>query len=339
MGTTTEGEPPSNVAGRLEAELQALLRQRSQYRVALETATDSRIVAKMVKDLNRLDAEITACEDALSALPDHRSEPPPLMSLRSLGPGGPTNRLNFETSMKEFEDDEPATTLYDGTSRMGLLPSAPPPKRDASGPIGSVRVSVIEQSGARVNGTAPSVREGDTVASRSDAASQSAKSQGETSGSRGETSKEDASRDRTSADVPGETSSRGEAMGFMATPVAATEGAMGETGTSSIEADIASTGGQASELPVSPSSAAPMMVELTGSGPVSIHELEALEAHTEWNSELSPASFASPEDVSSVRPTPKRFRRALPRMWLAIGLGATVVVGGLVWAIAVWVMS
>lgn len=88
----------------LEQELEALLRQRDQYTLALDAATDPQASIRLQRTLDRLDDEIAGLQEALTALPAEpvaASVPPP-----------------------DWED-EPATAIFD----PDVMPAPPPPRR------------------------------------------------------------------------------------------------------------------------------------------------------------------------------------------------------------------
>jgi len=119
MAMTSEGRQTAPATVHLEGELQGLLRKRSQYRIALETASDARIITRMVADLKQLDEEIIGCEQALAALPKPEGEvsvQPPTED------DAPTTRpvLQFQAHTPDW-DDEPATTLYEAPMQAQLL--------------------------------------------------------------------------------------------------------------------------------------------------------------------------------------------------------------------------
>lgn len=327
MATPTEGEPTTSVRARLESELRALHRRRSQYRVALETASDSRIITRMVTDLRRLDDEISGVEEALAALPEPEPVQAPLMpvmpSLPSLRPVDRTGALRFAAASGPDWDDEPATTLYDGASRVAPLPKPATPAEGASptGP-GSPQEGVTGAAEGHPVPLAGDSSENASAAATAEAASPAAS-----------VAALDAAADDTSASAEGVGATAavsGSKAGIDGSPLGPTAGggpASGPTAEDSVGAAAegvhASAGVEGSPREAPPG--VPVATPRVPSGPVSIDELQALEANTEWNSELSPASFADPELEAELRPVPRR--------WIALACG-----GGVLLVVAVWVL-
>lgn len=323
MATPTEGEPTTSVRARLESELRALHRRRSQYRVALETASDSRIITRMVTDLRRLDDEISGVEEALAGLPEPEPEPEPepvqaplmpvMPSLPSLRPVDRTGALRFAAASGPDWDDEPATTLYDGASRVAPLPKPATPAQGAvpTGP-GSPQAGV---TGAAEGHPVPLA--GDSSENASAAATASAVA---VDGAPSDTS--------PSAEGAGAAAVVSGTGGSPRGPTTAGGGsasgpAVGGSVGAAAEGVHASAGVEGSPREAPPG--VPVATPRVPSGPVSIDELQALEANTEWNSELSPASFADPELEAELRPA--------PRLWIALACG-----GGVLLVVAVWVL-
>ncbi len=85
----------AKMAGLLREELEALERQRDQYALAMDTATDPKVSIRLARTLERIEDEIEGLEESLRALPDPEppAEPEP------------------ESTDGDW-DDEPSTSIY-----------------------------------------------------------------------------------------------------------------------------------------------------------------------------------------------------------------------------------
>lgn len=98
----------------LEEELEALLRQRDQYSLALDAATDPQASIRLQRTLERLEDEVEGLREALSALPN-----------------GPVPAPDWE--------DEPATAIFDPEV-------IPPPSRANDGEAITLAVPAVPRS-------------------------------------------------------------------------------------------------------------------------------------------------------------------------------------------------
>jgi hypothetical protein len=142
----------------LEEELEALLRQRDQYSLALDAATDPQASVRLQRTLERLEDEVEGLREALAALPN-----------------GPVPAPDWE--------DEPATAIFDpevipapvrATDREAItlaMPAVPPPSaliaddspsrrpsEESTDPARPLYDLDAEMKRARESGLAPKVR-------------------------------------------------------------------------------------------------------------------------------------------------------------------------------------
>jgi len=107
---TESTKSDAKMAGLLREELEALQRQRDQYALAMDTATDPKVAIRLQRTLERIEDEIEGLEESLQALPEPdpsgakpATPPPPSPAPSSAGP----------TIEPTDWDDEPSTAIYD----------------------------------------------------------------------------------------------------------------------------------------------------------------------------------------------------------------------------------
>ena len=100
-----------DTAERLQGELDELLRQHEQYTLALDAAMDPRTSLRLQRTLERLDDEIEGLQEALKAYEENPE------SVRDAAPeeaDAATGSGQAVLPEWDEEDEEPATSIYDG---------------------------------------------------------------------------------------------------------------------------------------------------------------------------------------------------------------------------------
>lgn len=132
MTDETDKDGTPDTAQRLQEELGALLRQRDQYGLAMDAATDPKISIRLQRTLERLEEEIAGLEDALRAIPGSSDATPVAAAAQEEPPAPPEPEPEPEpapepaadVTMAPDWDEEPATSIYDPATFAELTKAA-----------------------------------------------------------------------------------------------------------------------------------------------------------------------------------------------------------------------